>query len=167
MIKQLEWNMQPDGDIDTNTVIGQYSIWRTRGKWDVLFRSFEIATGFDDIDDAKRVAQEHFEKKIASALSIGKFNIGDLVRKVRGSKWRGKICGFYSTSLTAFGYAVESSKEPGNVQVYPVAALETDEPPVPIAWRWRSDTDLPWQYNDGPEKPDLGFGVTYEPVFGE
>jgi hypothetical protein len=51
------------------------------------------------------------------------FQRGDLVQKKRGSKWRGRICGEYSTSITLEGYAVESLREPGNVQVYPVAAL--------------------------------------------
>jgi len=52
------------------------------------------------------------------------FKRGVLVRKKRGSRWRGKVCGEYSTELTPEGYAVESVYEPGNVQVYPVAALE-------------------------------------------
>lgn len=45
------------------------------------------------------------------------------VHKVKGSSWRGHVCGFYSTPLTPEGYAVASEHEPGNVQVYPVAAL--------------------------------------------
>ena len=48
---------------------------------------------------------------------------GDLVQKARGSNWRGRICGTYSTAITPEGYAVESMMEPGNVQIYPVAAL--------------------------------------------
>lgn len=46
------------------------------------------------------------------------------VRKKSGSSWRGHVCGFYGTPLTGEGYAVMSYYEPGNVQVYPVAALE-------------------------------------------
>jgi hypothetical protein len=56
-----------------------------------------------------------------------KFNIGDLVYKVRGSKWRGQVVGWYSTELTPDGYAVESSSESGSVQIYPASALELDE----------------------------------------
>lgn len=52
------------------------------------------------------------------------FKRGDLVRKKRGSSWRGRVCGEYSATFTEEGYAVESLFEPGNVQVYPVAALE-------------------------------------------
>lgn len=53
-----------------------------------------------------------------------KFGRGSFVKKRSGSSWRGRVVGFYSASLTNRGYAVESSLEPGNVQVYPEAALE-------------------------------------------
>lgn len=52
------------------------------------------------------------------------FKIGDRVRKKRGSSWQGKVVGFYQTDLTPEGYAVESEREPGSVQIYPVQALE-------------------------------------------
>lgn len=58
---------------------------------------------------------------------MGKFKLGDSVRKVRGSQWRGRVVGFYSTSLTPEGYAVESDTEEGSVQIYPAAALELQE----------------------------------------
>jgi hypothetical protein len=57
-------------------------------------------------------------------MSWLQFKNGDLVQKSRGSKWRGKIVGVYSASLTDEGYAVESFYEPGNVQIYPAIALE-------------------------------------------
>lgn len=53
-----------------------------------------------------------------------KFEQGDRVRKIKGSSWQGVICGFYSTELTNIGYAVESEREPGSVQIYPESALE-------------------------------------------
>ena len=53
-----------------------------------------------------------------------KFKRGDLVRKIRGAAWHGTIVGEYSTHLTPEGYAVESSREVGSVQIYPAAALE-------------------------------------------
>lgn len=53
-----------------------------------------------------------------------KFAIGDLVRKIKGSSWQGRICGTYSTELTPEGYCVESVLEIGSVQLYPAAALE-------------------------------------------
>lgn len=56
-----------------------------------------------------------------------KFRMGDRVRKKTGSSWEGRIVGFYSTTLTAVGYAVESSAHPGSVQIYPEAALELVE----------------------------------------
>lgn len=52
-----------------------------------------------------------------------KFGIGSLVQKKQGSKWRGKVVGFYSTDATEIGYSVESLYEPGSVQVWPEAAL--------------------------------------------
>jgi hypothetical protein len=54
-----------------------------------------------------------------------KFKRGDRVQKIKGSAWRGHVVGTYSTSLTPEGYNVESENEPGSVQLYPAAALET------------------------------------------
>jgi dihydrofolate reductase (trimethoprim resistance protein) len=56
--------------------------------------------------------------------SNAKFNLGDRVRKKSGAAWQGRVVGWYSTSLTPEGYAVESESHPGSVQIYPVAALE-------------------------------------------
>lgn len=53
------------------------------------------------------------------------YKLGDRVTKTKGSSWTGKVVGFYSTSLTPEGYAVESENEPGSVQIYPVAALSS------------------------------------------
>ena len=55
---------------------------------------------------------------------LRKFNLGDRVTKTKGSSWTGLVVGFYSTSLTPIGYAVESENEPGSVQIYPESALE-------------------------------------------
>ena len=59
-----------------------------------------------------------------------KFDIGDRVTKIKGSKWTGIIVGFYCTELTPIGYAVESEAEKGSVQIYPEAAL--------VAHPWRT-----------------------------
>ncbi len=53
-----------------------------------------------------------------------KFRRGDRVRKVKGSSWQGRIVGEYSTDLTPEGYAIESERERGSVQIYPASALE-------------------------------------------
>jgi len=53
-----------------------------------------------------------------------RWDIGDKVRKKRGSQWRGTVCGFYSTPHTPEGYCVDSAYEAGSVQVWPAAALE-------------------------------------------
>ena len=59
--------------------------------------------------------------------AIPKFQLGDTVRKTKGSQWHGTVVGTYSTSLTPEGYAVENKYEAGSVQIYPAAALEKDE----------------------------------------
>lgn len=56
-------------------------------------------------------------------MSEPKFTLGQRVTKIKGSKWTGRVVGFYSTSLTPIGYAVESETETGSVQIYPEAAL--------------------------------------------
>ena len=53
----------------------------------------------------------------------GAFRLGDLVKKVSGSAWEGRIVGTYITALTPEGYAVESASHPGSVQIYPAKAL--------------------------------------------
>lgn len=53
-----------------------------------------------------------------------KFLLGDKVFKPKGSEWRGKVVGLYSTELTEEGYCVESDTHKGSVQIYPAAALE-------------------------------------------
>ena len=64
-------------------------------------------------------------------IGFDKFKQHEGVRK-KGSKgqWHGKICGWYSTSITPEGYAVESSKEAGSVQIYPASALELYNPSI-------------------------------------
>ena len=52
------------------------------------------------------------------------FRMGDKVKKIKGSQWKGKVVGWYATALTKEGYAVESDTEIGSVQIYPVSALE-------------------------------------------
>lgn len=56
-----------------------------------------------------------------------KFPLGARVTKTKGSKWTGHVVGFYSTSLTAIGYVVESENEPGSAQIYPEAALASTD----------------------------------------
>ena len=56
---------------------------------------------------------------------LGMWRIGTRLRKKKGSSWTGRVVGYYSTTLTPVGYAIESENEPGSVQIYPAAALET------------------------------------------
>lgn len=67
-----------------------------------------------------------------------KFQINQRVRKVKGASWQGRVVGFYSTTLTPIGYAVESEREPGSVQIYPENALES-----------AGDAKHPTTFNDG------------------
>lgn len=53
-----------------------------------------------------------------------KYQLGDNVRKIKGSDWEGFVVGFYKSSHTPCGYAVESSYHYGSVQIYPENALE-------------------------------------------
>jgi len=57
-----------------------------------------------------------------------RYGMGDTVRKKSGSSWHGTVVGWYSTSLTPLGYAVESYTEKGSVQIYPEHALEPWSP---------------------------------------
>ncbi len=54
----------------------------------------------------------------------GRFKFGDRVYKTRGSQWQGRVCGWYQTENTPFGWCVESEREIGSVQVWPDAALD-------------------------------------------
>lgn len=64
---------------------------------------------------------------IAQTAPQGKFRTGDLVKKSTGSEWVGHVCGWYSTTMTPEGYAVESEAHAGSVQIYPAKALEAVE----------------------------------------
>ena len=67
---------------------------------------------------------------MSKCMFEGKFKLGARVRKKSGAEWHGVVCGFYSTSMTERGYAVESERESNSVQIYPEAALEemSDDP---------------------------------------
>jgi len=53
------------------------------------------------------------------------YRLNDRVRKKKGSSWQGHIVGFYQTRLTPEGYCIESEREPGSVQLYPLEAIES------------------------------------------
>ena len=68
---------------------------------------------------------EPTEQSYHSFIAYGwKYKLGDRLTKKSGSSWTGKVVGYYTTSLTARGYAIESENEPGSVQIYPESALE-------------------------------------------
>ena len=128
-VKPLEWEeldgsyYSKDDDVKiTTNGIG----WGLSPKEFPHFGDYE----HQSLEAAKVAAQADYEKRILSALAASgcdvdrKFSLGQRVTKTRGSKWTGKIVGFYSTELTPIGYAVESETEIGSVQIYPEAALE-------------------------------------------
>jgi hypothetical protein len=82
-------------------------------------RTAKPAPTMDEFRQMARTALDAHRGK-----SARKFNLGDRVTKTKGSSWTGLVVGFYSTSLTPIGYAVESENEPGSVQIYPESALE-------------------------------------------
>ena len=56
------------------------------------------------------------------------YQYGDAVcKKTRGGKgahFRGHVVGFYKSSLTEEGYAIESAFEQGTVQIYPLKMIK-------------------------------------------
>ena len=57
-------------------------------------------------------------------VALSTFPLGTRVRKKTGSSWQGRVVGYYSSSLTSLGLCVESERELGSVQIYPLKALE-------------------------------------------
>lgn len=94
------------------------------------------------------VANNQLLSRARLAEGRSTFAIGQRVRKTKGSSWQGIIVGTYSTKLTPEGYAVESEREPGSVQIYPVGALELvpDEERVEGA---RLNHREPGEFGDG------------------
>lgn len=59
-----------------------------------------------------------------------RWTYGQYVQKRKGSMWRGMVVGWYTTDITAHGYAVVSWYEHNSVQCWPEAALEDWAPPM-------------------------------------
>lgn len=96
----------------------------------------EGANASGDGDSVIQAFASHREAAEARAREEGakamrwpdQWPLGTRVRKRKGSSWQGRVVGYYSTHLTPRGYAVESEREPGSVQIYPKAALEVIDP---------------------------------------
>ena len=95
---------------------------RREGEW---AKNEQLRVMLDAV--ASRTAILKDGKRIDPREMYPKFQLGDTVRKTKGSQWHGTVVGTYSTSLTPEGYAVENKYEAGSVQIYPAAALEKDE----------------------------------------
>ncbi len=90
------------------------------------YEQFQLAKSFADRGAAAAWralrCPPHREGEDSAELDR-KFKLGDRVTKTKDSSWNGRIVGFYSTAMTPVGYAVESEREPGSVQIYPESAL--------------------------------------------
>lgn len=115
---------------DANKPIPDTSPGVTAGAIEAATR---IRNLFAQLSEARREGDLY--RRAYGCLSCGekvrdcRFELGQHVRKKSGSSWQGRIVGFYSTTLTPIGYAVESEREPGSVQIYPESALEALEAP--------------------------------------
>lgn len=74
------------------------------------------------------IAPQAVDYPMTDIKPVKLFQRGDRVRKKSGASWNGIVCGEYSTAFTPEGYAVESEREVGSVQIYPAAALERITP---------------------------------------
>ena len=92
--------------------------------WD---QNADEADEFGNAQAAEALRLAAFELRATLSAPLGKFRMGDLVKKSTGSEWVGRVCGWYSTNQTPEGYAVESEAHAGSVQIYPAKALEAVE----------------------------------------
>lgn len=85
----------------------------------------EAAEALSRLNHECAAERERREAVEARALwpKDARYQYGDLVQKTKGSKWRGRVNGFYVTAGTPIGYAVESAYEEGSTQAWPEAAL--------------------------------------------
>lgn len=90
---------------------------------DAAFDAAEDEHCEGDSGNANDIVEAALRALVNQEWKNSKFALGDRVTKSKGSSWTGRIVGFYSTTLTPKGYAVESENEPGSVQIYPEAAL--------------------------------------------
>lgn len=82
------------------------------------------ARGVDDVGVTGYTFDDSIFLAWEASRKYTKFPMGSRVRKIKGSRWQGRVVGTYSTELTPEGYAVESETEHGSVQIYPAHALE-------------------------------------------
>ena len=104
----------PDGDAVERAAKAHCDYFGGDGWWD---------SGL--LADTKPEAIKAMQAAIAAMQDAParKYALGERLTKTKGSSWTGRVVGFYSTSLTPVGYAIESENEPGSVQIYPESAL--------------------------------------------
>lgn len=83
---------------------------------------------FDDCTDAANMLRAILARAQGPGEAVA---LGTRVRKKSGSRWQGKVVGYYSTELTPQGVCIESENEPGSVQIYPIRAVEVLEGATP------------------------------------
>ena len=95
---------------------------------DRIVREFRSEGWPAKCDEIARFLQSQFSERDPKFDALREnWPLGTLVRKTKGSRWQGKIVGYYSTELTPYGVSIESSTEIGSVQIYPVSAIEKVE----------------------------------------
>jgi ABC-type anion transport system duplicated permease subunit len=85
--------------------------------------------GLHDLESTWDEVPESHQLRMINAMKAVfeqgfKYKLGDLVSKISGSQWHGRVVGFYWTELTSQGYVVENATEWGSCQIYPEKALE-------------------------------------------
>jgi hypothetical protein len=98
-----------------------HAILTREGSWDHV-QAMEMVHFIEDHSAAILAAL-----RSAEGAPTRLFALYQRVEKKFGSSWQGRVVGFYSTALTPVGYAVESEREPGAVQIFPEAALQSME----------------------------------------
>jgi len=118
LTRPAQTEQQPEQSRPTNKLRALAEIWD---------QNADEADEFGNAQAAEALRLAAFELRATLSAPLGKFRMGDLVKKSTGSEWVGRVCGWYSTNQTPEGYAVESEAHAGSVQIYPAKALEAVE----------------------------------------
>lgn len=107
-----------------------YLLWAAIAQLRAAVKGPDGYSSWQEAATAERARRVRAEANVANLRAVAMpaqhttFQLGQTVKKKSGSQWEGEVVGFYSTTLTPEGYAVESSTHKGSVQIYPAAALE-------------------------------------------
>lgn len=105
--------------------------------WVTYFNGTAFPGWTSTLEDARAVAEDHYQSHVPETTTSHKFKVGDWVHKPKGSWWEGRVVGTYHTEQTPVGYCVQmNGYENGPVQIYPEAALVATPPEErpPVKW---------------------------------